>query len=60
MLEGVENDDEAALINLHHSKELDRVVHRFLVSVLQAAGFKPDFYKWISLLNRTPPVRWYR
>ena len=54
ILEGVKDDDCAALINLDQSKAFDRVDHQYLATVLQAAGFKPDFCKWISLLYRAP------
>ena len=39
ILEGIEDDTEAALINLDQSKAFDRVEHRFLVSVLETAVF---------------------
>ena len=45
ILEGIEDDTEAALINLDQSKAFDRVDHRFL-----AAGFEPEFRKWISMM----------
>ena len=43
--EGIEDDSEAALINLDQSKAFDRVDHRFLVPVLETAGFEPEFRK---------------
>ena len=43
--EGIEDDTEAALINLDQSKSFDRVDHRFLA---------PEFRKWISMLYRSP------
>ena len=54
ILEGIEDDTEAALINLDQSKAFDRVDHRFLVAVLETAGFEPEFRKWISMLYRNP------
>ena len=49
-LEGIKDDTEAALINLDQSKAFDRVDHQFLVTVLDTAGFEPDFCKLISML----------
>ena len=46
ILEGL----EAAMINLDQSKAFDRVDHRFLATVLEIAGFQPEFWKWISLM----------
>ena len=54
ILEGIKEDTEAALINLDQSKAFDRVDHRFLVAVLETAGFKPEFRKWISILYHNP------
>ncbi len=54
IIEGVKDDEEAALINLDQSKAFDRVDHRYLAAVLQAAGFAPNFCRWISLLYRSP------
>ena len=54
ILEGIEDDTKAALINLDQSKAFNRVDHRFLVAVLETAGFKPEFHKWISMLYRYP------
>ena len=50
ILEGIKDDTKAALINLDQSKAFDRVDHRFLAAVLETAGFKPVFCKWISIL----------
>ena len=54
ILEAIEDDTEAALINLDQSKTFDRVDHRFLAVVLETAGFKPEFRKWISMLYHNP------
>ena len=43
VLEGIEDDTEAALISLDQSKVFDRVDHRFLGTVLETAGFEPEF-----------------
>ena len=42
VLEGLKDDAKAVLINLDQSKAFDRVDHRFLATVLETAGFKPD------------------
>ena len=54
ILEGIEDDSEAARINLDQSKAFDRVDHRFLAAVLETAGFEPEFRRWISMLYRNP------
>ena len=54
VLEGIEDDTEAALISLDQSKAFDRVDHRFLVSVLETAGFQPEFRRWISMMYHKP------
>ena len=54
VLEGIEDDKGSALITLDQSKAFDRVDHRFLASVLQAAGFESDFCRWISILYKAP------
>ena len=47
-------DNGAALIKLDQSKAFDRVDHRFLESVLSAAGLGHDFRSWIRLLYASP------
>ena len=56
VLEGLEDNTEAGLINLDHSKAFDKVDHRFLVTVLETAGFQPEFHKWISMMYHNPQV----
>ena len=46
----LKDDTEAALINLDQSKAFDRVDYRFLTTVLETAGFQPEFRKWNSML----------
>ena len=54
ILEGIEDDTEAALINLDQSKAFDRADHWFLATVLETVGFEPEFLKWISQLYHNP------
>ena len=54
ILEGIKDDTEAVLISLDQSKSFDRVDHRFLASVLETAGFKPEFRIWISMMYHNP------
>ena len=54
VLEGIEDGTEAALISLDQSKAFDRVDHRFLATVLETAGFKPEFRRWISMMYHKP------
>ena len=56
VLVGLKDDTKAALINLDQSKAYDMVDHRFLATVLETTGFKPDFHKWISMLYHNPQV----
>ena len=51
---GLKDSTEAALINLDQSKAFDRVDHRFLVTVLETTGSKPEFRKWISMMYHNP------
>ena len=50
VLEGIEDDTEAALISLDQSKAFDRVDHRLLATVLDTAGSEPEFRRWISMM----------
>ena len=54
VLERIEDNTEAALISLDQSKAFDRVDHRFLATVLETAGFKPEFCRWISMMYHNP------
>ena len=54
VLEGIEDGTEAALISLDQSKAFDRVDHRFLVSVLETAGFEPEFHRRIRMMYHNP------
>ena len=54
VLEGIKDDTEAALISLDQSKAFDRVDHRFLATVLETAGFKPEFRRWIRMMYHNP------
>ena len=54
VLEGIEDDTEAALISLDQSKTFDRVAHLFLATVLETVGFEPEFRKWISMMYHKP------
>ena len=54
VLEGIKNDTESALISLDQPKAFDRVDHRFLASVLENSGFKPEFRRWISMMYHNP------
>ena len=54
VLEGIEDGTGATLISLDQSKAFDRVDHWFLATVLETAGFKPEFRKWISMMYHNP------
>ena len=54
VLERIEDGIEAALISLDQSKAFDRVDHWFLVTVLETAGFEPEFRRWISMMYHNP------
>ena len=54
ILEGIKDNTKAALINLDQSKAFDRVDQRFLAAVLETAGFKLEFRKWINILYHNP------
>ena len=54
VLEGIKDGIEAALISLDQSKAFDRVDHRFLATVLETAGFTPEFHRWISMMYHNP------
>ena len=56
VLEGIEDDTKATLISLDQSKAFDRVDHRFLATVLETPGFKPEFRRWISMMYHNPQV----
>ena len=48
ILEGIKDDDEAMLINLDQSKAF------YMATVLETAGFEPEFHKWNSILYHNP------
>ena len=54
VLEAIEDGTEAALISLDQSKAFNRVNYRFLASVLETAGFQPEFCRWISMMYHNP------
>ena len=56
VLEGIEDGTEATLISLDQFKTFNRVDHRFLVTVLETAGFQPEFRRWISMMYHNPPA----
>ena len=51
---GLKDSTKAALSNLDQSKAFVRVDHQFLVTVLETAGFQPEFCKWISMMYHSP------
>ena len=54
VLEGIEDGTEATLISLDQSKAFNRVDHRFLATVLETSGFKPELSRWISMMYHNP------
>ena len=54
VVEWFEGGTEAVLISLDQSKAFDRVDHRFLATVLETAGFKPEFPRWFSMMHYNP------
>ena len=56
VLEGLKDGTKAALINLDQYKAFNRVDHRFLVTVLETARFKPESCKWTSIIYCNPQV----
>ena len=54
VLDRPEDDTEAALISLDQSKAFDRGDHQFLATVLETAGFEPEFRRWISMMYHNP------
>ena len=54
VLDGIQDGPEATLISLDQSKAFDRVDHRFLATVLETAGFQPEFRRWISMMYHNP------
>ena len=52
--EGLEDGNEAALINLNQSKAFDRVDPHFLATIWEATGFKSELRKWISMMYHNP------
>ena len=50
VLEEIEDGTEAVLIHLDQSKAFDWVNHRYLVSVLETAGFQLEFCRWFSMM----------
>ena len=50
VLERLEDNTKAILINSDQAKSFDRMDHWFLVTVLETARFKLEFHKWISMM----------
>lgn len=50
IIECIEDDEQAELINLDQLKSNVRVDPGYQVGVLQTPGFQPVFCKWINLL----------
>ena len=55
ILVGLEDGNEAALINLDQFKAFDRVDYQFLATVLETARFKAEFTQWISTIYHDMP-----
>ena len=43
-----ENDIEAILFSADFEKAFDSVEHSFIISILKAFGFGPDFIQWVK------------
>ena len=54
VLAGIEDDTEAVLISLDQSKAFDWVDHRFFATVLETAGFQPEFRRWNCMMYYNP------
>ena len=54
VLEGIKDDTEAVLISLDQSKVFDRIDYRILATVLETAGFQPEFHRWICMMYHNP------
>ena len=54
ILDGLKDHTKAFMINLDQSKVFDRADHRMLASVLEIAGIKPEFLRWISMMYDNP------
>ena len=50
ILVGLEDDTKAVLIDLDQFKAFDKVDYQFFMMVLETAGYKPEFCKWISMM----------
>ena len=56
VLKGLKDDSKAGLINLDQSNAFNWVDHRFLETVSETTGFKPEFRKWISMMYHNTQV----
>ena len=54
IIEEIEDDNRAVLINLYQSKSFDRVNYSFLEVLLATPEFEPEFNRWISILFHNP------
>ena len=52
--EVLEDGTEATQISLDQSKAFDKIDHGFLATVLETAGFQPEFRRWISMMYHNP------